>query len=49
MEQPDSYLSGARVVLSDEVLDRIDEIVPPGGSLTTSSLRPSSPRGGAPS
>jgi hypothetical protein len=30
MEQLDGYLSGAGVVLSDEVLDRIDEIVPPG-------------------
>ena len=30
MEHLDGYLSGADVVLSDEVLDRIDEIVPPG-------------------
>ena len=30
MEQLDGYLIGAGVVLSDEVLDRIDEIVPPG-------------------
>lgn len=30
MEHLDGYLGGAEVVLSDEVLDRIDEIVPPG-------------------
>ena len=30
MEHLDGYLSGAEVVLSDEVLDRIDAIVPPG-------------------
>ena len=30
MEQLDSYLAGAGVMLTDEVLDRIDEIVPPG-------------------
>ena len=30
MEHLDGYLSGAGVALSDEVLDRIDEIVPPG-------------------
>jgi aryl-alcohol dehydrogenase-like predicted oxidoreductase len=30
MEQLDDLLAGAEVVLSDEVLDRIDEIVPPG-------------------
>ena len=30
MEQLDDLLAGAEVRLSDEVLDRIDEIVPPG-------------------
>ena len=30
MEHLDGYLGGAEVVLSDEVLDRIDAIVPPG-------------------
>ena len=30
MEHLESYLAGAEVVLSDAVLDRIDEIVPPG-------------------
>ena len=30
MEQLDDLLAGVDVVLSDDVLDRIDEIVPPG-------------------
>jgi hypothetical protein len=30
MEQLDGLLAGAEVVLDDELLDRIDEIVPPG-------------------
>jgi aryl-alcohol dehydrogenase-like predicted oxidoreductase len=30
MEQLDDLLAGAEIVLSDEILDRIDEIVPPG-------------------
>jgi aryl-alcohol dehydrogenase-like predicted oxidoreductase len=30
MEQLDDLLAGAEVVLGDEILDRIDEIVPPG-------------------
>jgi aryl-alcohol dehydrogenase-like predicted oxidoreductase len=30
MEQLDDLLAGADVVLSDDILDRIDEIVPPG-------------------
>ena len=30
MEQLDDLLAGAEVVLSDEVLDRIDQIAPPG-------------------
>jgi aryl-alcohol dehydrogenase-like predicted oxidoreductase len=33
MEQLESQLSAAEVELSDEVLDRIDEIVPPGVNL----------------
>ena len=35
MEQLESMLSGAEVELSDDVLDRIDEIVPPGTNLHT--------------
>jgi hypothetical protein len=30
MEQLDDLLAGVDVALSDEILDRIDEIVPPG-------------------
>jgi hypothetical protein len=30
MDQLDDLLAGVDTVLSDEVLDRIDEIVPPG-------------------
>ena len=30
MEQLDDLLAGADVVLSDDVLDKIDQIVPPG-------------------
>jgi aryl-alcohol dehydrogenase-like predicted oxidoreductase len=33
MEQLEDTLAGAEVALSDEVLDRIDEIVPPGESI----------------
>jgi aryl-alcohol dehydrogenase-like predicted oxidoreductase len=33
MEQLESQLSAAEVTLSDEVLDKIDEIVPPGVNL----------------
>jgi aryl-alcohol dehydrogenase-like predicted oxidoreductase len=33
MEQLDSLLTGADTVLSADVLDRIDEIVPPGADL----------------
>ncbi|WP_368497011.1 aldo/keto reductase [Herbiconiux sp. A18JL235] len=33
MEQLDDTLAGAEVVLSDEILDRIDAIVPPGESI----------------
>jgi hypothetical protein len=35
MEQLDDLLAGVDVVLSDEVLDRIDEIVPPGTDIGT--------------
>jgi aryl-alcohol dehydrogenase-like predicted oxidoreductase len=35
MEQLDDLLSGSDVVLSDEILDRIDEIVPPGTDVGT--------------
>jgi hypothetical protein len=30
MEQLDDLLAGAEVVLSDDILDRIDAVVPPG-------------------
>jgi hypothetical protein len=33
MEQLEDTLAGVDVALSDEVLDRIDEIVPPGESI----------------
>jgi aryl-alcohol dehydrogenase (NADP+) len=35
MEQLDHLLAGLDVVLSDEVLDRIDDIVPPGADIGT--------------
>jgi aryl-alcohol dehydrogenase-like predicted oxidoreductase len=35
MEQLESQLAAADVVLSGDVLDRIDEIVPPGTNLNT--------------
>jgi aldo/keto reductase family protein len=35
MEQLDHLLAGMDVVLSDDVLDRIDEIVPPGTDIGT--------------
>jgi aryl-alcohol dehydrogenase-like predicted oxidoreductase len=35
MEQLDDLLAGMGVVLSDDVLDRIDEIVPPGTDIGT--------------
>jgi aryl-alcohol dehydrogenase (NADP+) len=35
MEQLTDVLAGAGVRLSDEVLDRIDELVPPGGNVNT--------------
>ncbi len=34
MAHLDDLLAGADVVLSDEVMDRIDEIVPPGTDVT---------------
>jgi hypothetical protein len=34
MEQLESQLGAVDVVLSDDVLDRIDEIVPPGVTLS---------------
>ena len=34
-EQLDDLLAGADLVLDDEVLDRIDEIVPPGTDLNS--------------
>ena len=35
MEQLDGLLAGVDVVLPDDVLDRIDEIVPPGTDIGT--------------
>ncbi|ORX17200.1 aldo/keto reductase [Mycolicibacterium wolinskyi] len=35
MEQLEDLLSGLDVVLTDDVLDRIDEIVPPGSDVGT--------------
>jgi hypothetical protein len=35
MEQLDDLLASADVSLSDEILDRIDEIVPPGTDVGT--------------
>ena len=40
MEQLDDLLAGFDVVLSDEILDRIDEIVPPGEATLVRSTRP---------
>jgi aryl-alcohol dehydrogenase-like predicted oxidoreductase len=42
-EQLDDLLAGADVVLSDEVLDRIDEIVPPGTDLNPADVRFATP------
>jgi aryl-alcohol dehydrogenase-like predicted oxidoreductase len=42
-EQLDDLLSGADVVLSHEVLDRIDEIVPPGTDLNPADVRFATP------
>jgi hypothetical protein len=38
MEQLDDLLAGVDVVLSDDVLDRIDEIVQPGTDIGTLDL-----------
>jgi Aldo/keto reductase family len=35
MEQLDDVLAGVNVTLTDEILDRIDEIVPPGTNVGT--------------
>jgi hypothetical protein len=35
MEQLDDLLASADVTLTDEILDRIDEIVPPGTDIGT--------------
>jgi hypothetical protein len=35
MEQLDDLLAGVDVTLTDDVLDRIDEIVPPGADVGT--------------
>jgi hypothetical protein len=35
MEQLDDLLAGADVTLTDEILDQIDEIVPPGADVGT--------------
>jgi hypothetical protein len=35
MEQLDDLLAGVDVTLTDEILDRIDEIVPPGTDVGT--------------
>ncbi|MEV0617375.1 hypothetical protein AB0I81_28905 [Nonomuraea sp. NPDC050404] len=43
MEQLDDLLAGAEVTLSDEILDQIDQIVPPGtdvGTLDQAHLPP---------
>jgi len=42
-EQLDDLLAGADVVLSDDVLDRIDEIVPPGTDLNPADVRFATP------
>jgi hypothetical protein len=34
MEQLESQIGGAEVELSDDVLDRIDQIVPPGTTIS---------------
>ena len=38
MEQLDDLLAGVDVALSDDVLDRIDEIVPPGTDVGTPTI-----------
>ena len=49
MDQLDDLLAGLDVTLSDEILDRIDEIVPPGtdiGTLDQAYLPPAIERSG---
>ena len=49
MEQLDDLLAGVDVTLSDDILDRIDEIVPPGtdvGAPDQSAYLPPALRGG---
>lgn len=43
MEQPDDLLAGVDVNLSDEILDRIDAIVPPARMWARPTSRPTSP------
>ena len=43
MEQLDDLLAGIDVRLTDEILDRIDEIVPPGTDVGTLDLPPTGP------
>jgi len=44
-EQLDGLLSGADIELSGDILDRIDEIVPPGTDLNPRTItRPHRPR-----
>lgn len=38
LEQLDDLLAGANVSLSDDILDRIDEIVPPGTDVGVSEV-----------
>jgi hypothetical protein len=40
MEQLDDLLAGVDVELSDDLLDRIDAIVPPGGDADRRVIRP---------
>jgi hypothetical protein len=46
IEQLDDLLAGADVTLTDEILDRIDEIVPPGtdGGTLDQAYLPPAPR-----
>ena len=44
MEQLDDLLAGADVTLTDDILDRIDEIVPPGTDVGTLDQAPTCPR-----
>ena len=49
MEHLDDLLAGVDVALTDDILDRIDEIVPPGtdvGTLDQAYVPPASAAGG---